>query len=60
MKPIDVHFQIVSERELCIASGTSILFDTRIGCKMIVIVRANGVPFPASVTPIPRRIIVDM
>ena len=60
MEPKDVHFQNVSERELCLASGTGISFDTRMGCKVVVIVRANGESFPASLTPIPGRIIVDV
>ena len=55
-----MHFQIISERELCLASRTNISFDTRMGCQMVVIVRANGEAFPAFVTPIPGRILVDV
>ena len=55
-----MHFKIVSEREVCLASGTSISFDTRMGGEMVVIVRANREAFPASLTPIPGRILVDV
>ena len=60
MKPTDMHFKIISSREVFLASGANILFDTRMGCKMIVIVRANGEAFPASLTPISGSILMDM
>ena len=55
-----VSFQIALQRKLLHAYGTNILFDTRMGCKMIGIVRANGESFHASVTSIPGRIFMDM
>ena len=42
------------------AYGTDISFDTRMGCQMIVIDRANGEAFPACVTPVSGRILVDV
>ena len=52
--------QIVRQRKFLQAYGTDISFDTRMGCHVVVIVRSNGESFPASVTPIPGRILVDV
>ena len=53
-------FQIALPCKFLQAHGTNILFDTRMCCQMVVIVRANGEAFPASLTPIPGCIIVDV
>ena len=50
---------MVLQRKFLQAHGTNISFDTGIGCNMAVVVRANGASFPAGLTPIPDRIIVD-
>ena len=52
--------QIALQRKFLQAYGTNISFDTRMNGQMIVIVRANGEVFPASVAPIPCCILVDM
>ena len=55
-----VNLQIALPRKFLQANGTNISFDTGMGCQMIEIVRANGEAFPASLTPIPGRIIMDV
>ena len=55
-----VNLQSALRRKFLQTHGTDISFDTRMGCHMIVIVRANGEAIPASITLIPGRIIVDV
>ena len=55
-----VNFHIALPRKFLQAHGTDISFDTLVGREMVVIVRANGEAFSASLTPIPGRILVDM
>ena len=54
-----VSLQTARQRKFLQAYGTNISFDTRMDCKMVVLVRANDEAFPTSVTPIPGHILVD-
>ena len=60
MKAINMYFKIVPECKLFLAYGTKISFDTRMNCKMIIKLRANGEAFSTGFTLVSGQFFVDM